>query len=66
VKSAGSINEKGRFPFKRTTCAVSFTSGAAREEHKEGITHKQKHAVILARNNLFMNEMVPSDPSTLK
>src|ERR1700688_4796791 len=63
VNSAGSSNENGCFPFKRTTCGVSFTSGADCEIPAHGIaaTHKIQRATILARKFLFMHKMVPSD-----
>jgi hypothetical protein len=67
VKSPGSNNENGRFPFKCTTCGISFTSGADCAEHTTGIaaTYKTKLVAMLARNVLFMNKfmkkMVPSD-----
>jgi hypothetical protein len=63
VKSAGSINENGRFPFKRTTCGVSFAPGADWEEQTDGIAaaHKIKGAATLTRNILFMSKIVPSN-----
>jgi hypothetical protein len=45
VKSAGSINENGFFPFKRTACAVNFTSGAGWAEQIDGIVATNKTAM---------------------
>jgi hypothetical protein len=63
AKSAGSNNENGFSPFKRTTCGVNFTSGADCAEHTDGIaaTHKTKLANMRSRKLLFMNKIVPSD-----
>ena len=63
VKSVGSISENGFFPFKHTTCGVSFTSGADGEEHKDGkaATHKINRAATSARKAVFMNKIVPSN-----
>jgi hypothetical protein len=56
VKSPGSNDEKGRFPFKRTTCDVSFISGGEWEERSVAAAHKTKLAAVLARKFLFMNK----------
>src|ERR1700688_2243296 len=63
VKSAGSNNENGFAPFKRTTCGVSFTSGADWAGHKDGkaAAYNSNLAAMLAREFLFMDKMVPSN-----
>src|SRR6202163_5126985 len=63
VNSAGSINENGLFPFKRTTCGVSFPSGADCDEHTDGTaaTDKATVAAMRARIVFFMNKIVPSN-----
>jgi hypothetical protein len=61
VKSAGSINENGFFPFKRTACAVNLTSVADWEEQSDDIVATNKTAVHV-RKILFMNKIVPSKP----
>src|ERR1700686_4724835 len=63
VKSAGSNNENGLFPFKRTTCGVSFTCGADCAGHRDAkaAALSNKLAAILGRKFLFMNRMVPSN-----
>src|SRR6202011_1142896 len=62
LKSAGSINENGLFPFKRTTCAVNFTAADC-EELTDGMAARKKtqRAALCARNILFMDKIVPSN-----
>jgi hypothetical protein len=63
VKSAGSINENGFFPSKRTVCAVNFISGADREEQiGDSVAANQSQPVAMqVRKILFMNKIVPSN-----
>src|ERR1700693_2894282 len=59
VKSAGSINENGFFPFKRTACEVNFTP-ADWAEQINGIVAAHQNTMHV-RKILFMNKIVPSN-----